>query len=466
MTKNDLKDIYKNISKSEFIISNKYPELLAYNLKGEIKNLKTGLIIKDIKYRNRKTNDNVGPLVYVIIENKSINVLRDIVSIFYNNRVFNKFIIGYNKGKNNLVSWSNIKLQKAKKSREVSYTKEEIIKYINENNILSQAELRRRNSKMYSSAKYLGILSKVIDSSSRIKVDPEAKINWIYAYFSKKEKVVYIGRTFSNQRDKDHRSSRINDSVYKGFKELNEEIPEWQILENNLKLLESAEKEIQYIKYYKEKGYRLLNKNKGGSIGNVYLQTLPEVKEYCKQVALSCKTQHEFFANHKKEWKKAQRNGWLKEYTWLKSNSDLNTPTKEEVIEVAKSCKNLYEFSRKHNHEYYYALKWGIINELFSNKLHNGPKNRTLESAKIELDNYKSRKEVSRTNASLFNWFKKNDPAYLDQKFPKPQYNTVDSVFECAKSCSSLAEFRRKDEAKYAYAHRNGLLNEIKRLYE
>lgn len=454
MTRDDLKDEYKSLSETQFIKSKKLP--LEYNLKGEVKLFNESL---NIKYSTNKGT----PVVHAILsKKKKLSILRDIVKTF--GYLKGNQIIGYEKEIKDLIPWSNIKVLGINPNmNSVTYTEEEIRKFIEENKVINWADLQRRNSTMLSSAKCLKLTKESLFPPQPLRVDPEAKINWVYAYFSRKEKIVYIGRTFSKSRDWDHRSERIGDSVFMGFKALGEPIPEWTILEDNLKLVESGEREKYWIEHYKNLGYKLLNKVSGGGLGNITAVTLQEQKEYCKNIALQCSTAHEFFAYHKKEWKKAQRNGWLKEYTWLTSTSDLNTPSREEVERVAKTCKNIFEFSQYHKHEYYYAKKWGITNELFPDKLHTGKKEWTKETAREELEKYKTRSEV--IGISLWKWFLKNDLEYFNLKFPLPDLNNKEKVLEYAKRCSSYSEFK-KDKNKYRYAISHGLINQIKQLFE
>lgn len=237
----------------------------------------------------------------------------------------------------------------------------------------------------------------------------------------KKEKVVYIGRTYDIRgRDLDHRNPKLEDSVFLGFSNIKEEIPEMTIIEKDLKLLESREREIYFIEYYKNKGYRLLNKNKGGGLGNIYLTSdLEKIKEDCKKVALTCNTLNEFRFNHRVEYSRSVTNGWLKEFYWLKRSKKipwtLETARKEldkysSLFDVRKNDISLYSWFRKNDSDY--------LNLKFSIKPNKRRPNWTLETAREEANKYNSRSELEKADNPLYQWLIRNDRDYLDFKFP------------------------------------------------
>ena len=68
-------------------------------------------------------------------------------------------------------------------------------------------------------------------------------VDVVYKYHFKNENVVYVGRTiYPELRDKQHRT-RENDTVYRFAKENNIEIPQMEILEDGLTVLQGAKRE-------------------------------------------------------------------------------------------------------------------------------------------------------------------------------------------------------------------------------
>lgn len=91
----------------------------------------------------------------------------------------------------------------------------------------------------------------------------------VYAYIFEAEKVVYVGRTVNiKSRDRSHRHDQVKNSkqkyvynspVYTYAQEHHINIPEMLILETGLSRRDGLLKESEWIDYYKNNGYTLLN---------------------------------------------------------------------------------------------------------------------------------------------------------------------------------------------------------------
>jgi len=121
---------------------------------------------------------------------------------------------------------------------------------------------------------------------------------------------VYVGLTYNyEKRYKDHLTTDISSSVYKHIKEtgllpLCKKLTEYINIKNAMKL------EIYYIKYYKDLGYNVLNKTKGGEYGGGYFKCNYET---CKKEAEKY-TRKDFRKYKRYSYDKSKKEGWIKDF--------------------------------------------------------------------------------------------------------------------------------------------------------
>lgn len=192
------------------------------------------------------------------------------------------------------------------------------------------------------------------------------KANAIYAYVFETLKAVYVGRTNNiKRRDKEHLfASEKYDSVIRFCKKYNTALPEAIILETGLTLNESTEKEDMYVKRYIEFGYQIINKAKCGkgssSIGKIgiykwtYETCYAEAKkyEYAKD-----------FQKSRSAYNIARKNGWLKDYVWLKTSRKDNYWNETTCRQEAEKYSSRNEFRVNAGTAYRYAMNNGWIND-------------------------------------------------------------------------------------------------------
>ena len=149
------------------------------------------------------------------------------------------------------------------------------------------------------------------------------KIDSVYKYYFKETNSIYIGRTKITQqkeRHNDHSTSE-KDTVFRHAKANGLAVPPMEIIEENITIKEGLEREDYWVKYYKEKGYNVLNKAKtgigSGSIGAIAKGKWTKNKVF--KVAKTCKTRTEFCKKYKGAYVKALNNGWLSEMTWFEN---------------------------------------------------------------------------------------------------------------------------------------------------
>lgn len=123
---------------------------------------------------------------------------------------------------------------------------------------------------------------------------------WLKNYTSKSDRVIYVyelpdnhayvGLTMNiEQRDAQHRGvdkyfGRKGDSLYEYCKSANIEMPKPKILEEGLSRQDAGNAERKWIKKYRKDGWRLINKNDGGSTGSLprLMLTEEEIIDVCK----------------------------------------------------------------------------------------------------------------------------------------------------------------------------------------
>ena len=261
----------------------------------------------------------------------------------------------------------------------------------------SKSEYQNKCQACYKKAKETGLLNTFTWFKHPVvtKQDANAKIYWIYGYFDNDNKSVYIGLTKRKYRDKQHRSFAHNkgyDSVMSYFININKELPPQTIIEKDLTSSEAQKKEEYYIDYYRQNGWNIINKAKAGSLGSAGYKwdketILKESKKYatlkeflyksptcyaaakkfnllkmmtwlkcerhywtyeeCYSEAIKYKFAIDLEKANKAAFYAAIRNGWYKDYTWLKHKH--NCPIQQVDVEgnIINEFKNVKEASSK-----------------------------------------------------------------------------------------------------------------------
>jgi len=242
------------------------------------------------------------------------------------------------------------------------------------------------------------------------------KIDCVYRYFFKETKSIYIGRSIQPKMRHWQHLFRENDTLYKYAKENSLEVPQMEIIEDNLTIEEGQKREDYWIEYYKEMGYKVLNVAKAGSIGaisngkwskeNVFIES----KKY--------RTKYDFERSCNRAYTLALKNGWLKEMTWL----------------AATQKPNGY---------------WNIKNNVFA-----------------EARKYTTRKSFQIGCGSAYHsarkkrWLDEMDWLIVVEK-PKGYWNIKDNVFAEARKYQRKVDFQRGCSRAYQTARKNKWLDEL-----
>ena len=195
----------------------------------------------------------------------------------------------------------------------------------------------------------------------------------VYRYYWEETNTIYIGRTLITQQKLRHyaHSTSEEDAVFRHAKENGLEVPPMEIIEENITPIEGLEREDYWVKYYKERGYNVLNTAKTG-VGSGSLGAINHgkwTKEKVFEKAKEYKTRTEFHNNSTQAYRVARHNRWLEEMTWLvEGRKPNNYWTKETVFNKAKEYKTRSEFKKNCPGAYKVATVNRLLDELFPKK--------------------------------------------------------------------------------------------------
>lgn len=384
----------------------------------------------------------------------------------------------------------------------------------------SRTEFMKKSHGAYVSAKRNGWLDEMAWLNRKnVYKDP---IDTVYRYYFEKENAVYVGRTiYPELRDKQHRE-RKNDSVNKFAKEHDIEIPKMEILENKLTIVNGAQREAFWEKFYRDNDFIIINKQPCGSLG--LMAKGKWSKEKCIEESKKYKTRSQFQRNASQAFHKSMENGWIDEMTWLPSpksypkgywknkenffkeakkyNSkkeleegnlaayhagwrygylnevDWKTERKtlpfgywkkkENCIEEAKKYKTKKEFQKNNQSAYWASLKYGYLDEmswLVKNKVSKKGSLQNKEQILEESKKYKTRTEFMKANKSMYDAAQRygylKEMVWLPEQKPNGFWNIKENVIKESKKYSSRSQFKKGSYGAYRAAHKYGYINEL-----
>lgn len=132
----------------------------------------------------------------------------------------------------------------------------------------------------------------------------------IYAYIFEEYKSVYVGLTYDiNSRHKSHITT-TKSTVYRYSKMNDIDIPKPIKLIDYLPITEAKLKEGEYLEYYKNKGYYILNKNKTGGVGSSKFDNIDYTKDYCLTIAKPFSRICDFRIKYSPVFNVIKKEGW------------------------------------------------------------------------------------------------------------------------------------------------------------
>lgn len=243
-----------------------------------------------------------------------------------------------------------------------------------------------KDRKYYDISKKYGWLEQMNWLTPRIHDYVNGKEDLVYGYFFNDLNAVYIGRTIDvKSRDYQHRTQE-NDSVYKFSKENNVEIPQMIIIEDNLTLKEGQKREGFWVNFYKKQGKNIINIAKTGSIGGLY--GIIFTKKKCFVLAKECKSKTEFMKKYPTAYTKSLKYGWIDQYEWFKRPISYNLKwTYDATLREAKKYNTGGEFRIKNKGAYKAAVRNGWLKDYGWMRIKNTKvKNMIVEFYKENLD--------------------------------------------------------------------------------
>ena len=173
----------------------------------------------------------------------------------------------------------------------------------------------------------------------------------VYRYYWEETNTIYIGRTLITQQKLRHyaHSTSEEDAVFRHAKENGLEVPPMEIIEENITPIEGLEREDYWVKYYKERGYNVLNTAKTG-VGSGSLGAINHgkwTKEKVFEKAREYKTRGEFCKGCSRAYNLARWNGWLDELLPSMKGKPHNEETKRKISESLKGKPLSEEHKRK-----------------------------------------------------------------------------------------------------------------------
>lgn len=249
------------------------------------------------------------------------------------------------------------------------WTKERVFEKARE--YQTRSEFQKGCGSAYEIARVNGWLKEMtwfIDGRVKMLTD---KNDSVYKYYWEETNSIYIGRTLITQqktRDNNHNTNK-EDTVFRYAKENGLEVPQMEIIEENITVKDGLEREDYWVNYYKENGYNVLNKAKtgigSGSIGAIGYGKWTKERVFKK--ASEYKTKYEFKKGCISAYCAARRNGWLSEMDWFeeirKPNGYWNNW--EIVFEEARKYSTRGDFKKGCQTAYHAAHRNGWIDELF-----------------------------------------------------------------------------------------------------
>lgn len=299
------------------------------------------------------------------------------------------------------------------------------------------------------------------------------RIDLIYVYEFIEQKAVYIGRTLiRRKRARDWEHIFEDDPVSSFAKSNNVSVPEMKVLESDLTLKESVEKEAYYIEKYKAKGWNVLNKAKAGSIGTIGKGRWNKRK--CREEALKYITKTDFRQNSPRAYEYALANGWLDSYNWLKKKSRKLKGSMYDYatcFNLAKNCTHIADFEHKYPQAYKIARKGEWIKDY--TWFENG---RILRWKKRKKHTYESCYEEAKKYNTMLDFYNNSKASYgvaaqkgwtkdytwlkRDRK-ARNYWNNYDNCYNEALKYKTRIEFRYQSSRAYYAALKNKWIDDF-----
>ena len=367
-------------------------------------------------------------------------------------------------------------------SMKTYYTKaecaEEALKYNTKTDFIKHARL------YYSHAIRKGFLNEICQHMKKLG-NPKKRVVYVFEF---SDHHVYVGLTMNMERRIKEHLSHKNSAVHKHIQATG--CPyQLKVLTNDYITMEDAAAlEDNAIIDYAEKGWILLNKKRGGDLGN---KIRKYTKRYCRTIALKYNDKTEFYKRERLIYRYIWRCGWLEELSahMTQQKKANGYWTKERCAKEAHKYSKRAQFQRESPAAHSAAYKNGWLDEICSHMGYNTqePKIWTQMRCKEEVDLYKTRGAFKSGNPSAYKiamshgWLNdlfKDKPfhGYKNERVMIANENhninghrnywTKERIIEEAKKHNSMSVFKKKASGAYDAAYNLGIIDKVRTIFK
>ena len=272
----------------------------------------------------------------------------------------------------------------------------------------------------------------------------------VYAYFFPENNAVYVGLTYDiDERNFQHLYGEKHLTSVRKFIDLTKEVPKLVKLTNYIDVDEASLKEDELINKFRNQGYIILNKVKGGGVGG----GLKYSDEDLGKVASQYNILKDFIEKERPVYKAIRSRGLLDKLTSHMVRG-IETWSEEKIRNLAKDFLSKKDFAEKYPGAVNHAKKIGIWDDLFPKKTF--PSHEEI----IQLGmNYDTQNDFRIAHPQIYN-YASNEGLLSKITFKKSKKKsatlTDDDIIKRAKEYQTFKEFYTNDNTAYRAAKRRG----------
>lgn len=337
--------------------------------------------------------------------------------------------------------------------RRGGWTKEEV--KLEASKYRRRVDFKRGNEKLWQFASKRPYYEEICSHMTRVG-NFKKRLVYLYVFHNS---TIYVGLTDDFEiRNIGH---GISGSVF-NYKQITGEIPEVKILTDYIDAEEARKLERQLIQEYKDKGWRVLNRTKGGELGGMEEFW---TKEKIMELSINYKHRWEFGQNHSVPYRKACIEKWEEVFSHMEDK--LIDWDEEKIINTAKESglTIITEFAKKYSGAYHAAERLGIKQKLRDVFEWKGGKEWTFDEVKEIASKYTTRSKFDKENHNACVYSQKkgwyNEIVSHMGYLPKGKKWTKEEVHEEAKKYTTRTKFSKGSNKQYQSASHNGWLDEV-----
>jgi hypothetical protein len=227
-------------------------------------------------------------------------------------------------------------------------------------------DFMHKDYNMYNVAQKRGMLKKFTWLKTNLEAASRKYKDCVYAYEFRRTKTAYIGRSIEPAR-RDYQHHLPGDCVFEYANTHKVNIPRMKIVMDGFNPDAGAMVECRIIEQYREAGWTLLNKIKGGGLGAINSGKYD--KKYCMAKAQKFIYLSDMMNENQVLYQNLRKNGWIKECTWLiykkNPNNTWSKMPKEQMRKIAAKFSSRQAFRKGSTCAYEIARRKGWISEWF-----------------------------------------------------------------------------------------------------